>query len=381
MLNGNNNSNPKVEGQLRVALLGAGKVAEAHALALKSIPGVSVAAICDTDGSKAEVFAGRWQIPAWFDDPARMLRTERIDTLHVLTPPPAHAACAIEAMAAGCHVLIEKPMAITVAQVDEIRRAARRNRRVVAVNHTAIHVSTYLRLLDVIRSRRLGAVEEVIASSNSPLALQAKGLWMLREPGNIILELGAHTLSALLRIMGPMQSASVTVTNKVLLADGTPFYKTWLVNLLCERGPVQMHMSFGRDFGDATVMLIGQDGVATADLRRDTVRVTGNSRFLAPVDNLLDSFTSARTIAGDALRSFHEFTMGLMGIRPLSDNYNRIMRASIGDFYNALRQGRPPVSGLEQGAAVVEACEAIIRSSGVQNIESGAQRDEKVYVG
>src|SRR4051794_1186719 len=111
MLNGNNNNTPKVEGQLRVALLGAGKVAEAHARALKSIPGVSVVAICDMDGKKAETFAERWNIPARFDDPARMLRTERIDTLHVLTPPPAHAACAIDAVAAGCHVLIEKPMA------------------------------------------------------------------------------------------------------------------------------------------------------------------------------------------------------------------------------------------------------------------------------
>src|SRR3954466_15453459 len=71
MLNGNNNNTPKVEGQLRVALLGAGKVAEAHARALKSIPGVSVVAICDMDGKKAETFAERWNIPARFDDPAR----------------------------------------------------------------------------------------------------------------------------------------------------------------------------------------------------------------------------------------------------------------------------------------------------------------------
>ena len=59
----------------------------------------------------------------------------------------------------------------------------------------------------------------------------------------------AHTLSALLRIMGPVQSASVTVTNKVVLNNGQPFFKTWLANLMCERGPVQMHMSYGRDFG------------------------------------------------------------------------------------------------------------------------------------
>src|SRR5207237_6697381 len=71
-------------------------------------------------------------------------------------------------------------------------------------------------------------------------------LFRSREPGNIVLELGAHTLSALLRIMGPVQSASVTVTNKVVLNNGQPFFKTWLANLMCERGPVQMHMSYGR---------------------------------------------------------------------------------------------------------------------------------------
>ena len=52
-----------------------------------------------------------------------------------------------------------------------------------------------------------------------------------------------------------------------------------------------------------------------------------------------------------------------------------------GDFYDALRQGRKPISDLEQGAAVVEACEAIIQSSGVLAVDSGVERDEKIYVG
>jgi predicted dehydrogenase len=361
---------------LRVAFAGAGKVAETHARILRGVPGATLAAICDVDPNKAESLAIRWGVPAWYGSLAEMLAAQKVDTVHVLTTPPAHTKVAIECMEAGSHVLIEKPMAVSAEECRAIGRAAQHHNRVVAVNHTALYAPTPLRLMDVIRSRCLGQVETLVASFNSPLPLTATGLWMLQEPGNIILELGSHTMSGLLQLMGPVQSATVTVTGRVLLNNGVPFYKTWLAALVCERGPVQLHLSYGRDFGDAWIAAIGQDGVAFADMRRDTIRVSQNSRFLPPVDNLLDSARSARQISGDGMRAFFESAQGILGLKPCGDTYSQLMRSSIGDFYDALREGRAPVADLAFGTAVVEACEGIIRASGVETTKSGVEHEQ-----
>jgi predicted dehydrogenase len=361
---------------VRVAFAGTGKVAETHARTLKGIPCVTLAAVCDVDPRKAESFAKRWGVPAWYGSLSEMLGSQKVDTVHVLTTPPAHAAVAIECMQAGSHVLIEKPMATSARECREIGRAAQHHKRVVAVNHTAIHALTPNRLVEIIRSRRLGQVEMLVASFNCPLPLSATGPWMLREPGNIIFELGSHTMSGLLQIMGPVQSATVTITGKVELNTGVPFYKTWMAALICERGPVQLHISYGRDFGDAWMAAIGQDGVAMADMRRDTIRVSQNTCFLPPVDNLLDTTRTIRQIFADGLSAFVGSARGILGAG--GDTYSKLMRSSIGDFYDALRSGRPPLSDLRFGTAVVEACEAIIRASGVETSNPGVEQHEEL---
>ena len=80
---------------LAVGIVGAGYIADYHVSALRAVPGVEVRAVCDLRASAAARFAEAQGIPASYGDLAEMLRSEKLDAVHVLTPPNAHVAPAL----------------------------------------------------------------------------------------------------------------------------------------------------------------------------------------------------------------------------------------------------------------------------------------------
>ena len=104
-----------------VALLGCGRIAENHARVLdgEQVPGMKLAAVCDVDKAKADAFAARYAVPAYYSL-EEMLRAPGIDFVSVLTPSGMHAEHVIAAARAGKHVLTEKPMALRVKDADRM---------------------------------------------------------------------------------------------------------------------------------------------------------------------------------------------------------------------------------------------------------------------
>src|SRR3954447_6413081 len=109
---------------LRTAIIGPGKVADTHARALQKLS--NLVAICGRDPGKTKTFADRYAIQP-YTDLAEMLRAERVDALIICTPHPQHAENALVALNAGVHVLVEKPMAITLSDCDRMIEAAQQN--------------------------------------------------------------------------------------------------------------------------------------------------------------------------------------------------------------------------------------------------------------
>src|SRR3546814_4485846 len=101
--------------RIRVAVVGAGYVANPHLAARGSVDVVELVGICDTNLEAARSMAARHSIPLVVADLAELLEQSRPDAVHVLTPPASHAAIALAAMEHGCHVLVEKPMADSAA--------------------------------------------------------------------------------------------------------------------------------------------------------------------------------------------------------------------------------------------------------------------------
>ena len=99
-----------------------------------------------------------------------MLRSRCVDVVHILTPPKTHAELAIRAMEAGCHVFVEKPMALTVEETDAMNAAAGRNRVKLCVGHSRVCAPLMLKARNLVESGKIGKVLHVDVSYNFDVA-------------------------------------------------------------------------------------------------------------------------------------------------------------------------------------------------------------------
>ncbi|HSC74609.1 MAG TPA: Gfo/Idh/MocA family oxidoreductase [Pseudomonadales bacterium] len=113
---------------LRFALIGCGRIAKRHSELLGSghIEGATLAAVCDRHLTRAEKMAEHWQVPA-YADMHEMMQKENIDVVSVLTPSGEHAANVVALAPYGKHILVEKPMALTLDDADAMIRACDEN--------------------------------------------------------------------------------------------------------------------------------------------------------------------------------------------------------------------------------------------------------------
>lgn len=120
---------------LKIAIVGCGKIADAHVEEIRKIPSVQLVAVCDLDPIMAEQLASRFAVPRWYSDAAKMLEVETPDVLHITTPPQSHLALTRQAVAAGYHVYLEKPVAPRHCDAEAIIAAAVSAGRKLTVNY------------------------------------------------------------------------------------------------------------------------------------------------------------------------------------------------------------------------------------------------------
>jgi UDP-N-acetyl-2-amino-2-deoxyglucuronate dehydrogenase len=141
--------------RLRTGLVGCGKVGQTHAQALSSLSESEFVAVCDADFERAQTFATRFGARA-FDDVSRMLGESCLDVLCIATPHPLHAGPAIAAARAGVHVLVEKPLAASLSDCDDILMAAREHHVKLGVISQRRWYEPVRRMKDAIGSGKIG---------------------------------------------------------------------------------------------------------------------------------------------------------------------------------------------------------------------------------
>ncbi|MFQ5558695.1 MAG: Gfo/Idh/MocA family protein, partial [Acidimicrobiales bacterium] len=121
---------------MRVALAGEGAIARKHVAALGRIDGVEVVSVSGGDPAATEAFAHEFGIGHHTVDLAEVLARDDVDAGVLATPTPIHAAQAIQVMEAGKHVLIEIPMADSLADSEEVVAVRERTGVTAMVCHT-----------------------------------------------------------------------------------------------------------------------------------------------------------------------------------------------------------------------------------------------------
>src|SRR6185503_297268 len=111
---------------LRFAIVGCGRVSGNHLDAIARLPRASIAAVCDLDAARAKAYGATFGTP-WYTNYHEMLLIEAIDVVAIVTPSGMHPRHAIDVMEQhGKHVVIEKPMALRLSDLDRLRHVAGR---------------------------------------------------------------------------------------------------------------------------------------------------------------------------------------------------------------------------------------------------------------
>ncbi len=168
---------------IRIGLAGLGTAGRSLPQAVAKTEGYVFAAGADLRQEAREQYRAEFGIPT-FESVAAMCEMRELEAVYVATPNPHHAEHAITALESGKHVMVEKPMALTLADCDRMIAAAEKNRRKLMVAHTRSFNPPIRKMREIVSSGELGQVTQVHTLRYSP--------WLLRprEPVEINTELG-----------------------------------------------------------------------------------------------------------------------------------------------------------------------------------------------
>lgn len=335
--------------RLRVAIVGAGYVAGHHLAALKRLDFVELVGICDPNLDAARVLAARFGIERVAVDLAGLADTKP-QVVHVLTPPASHAALALQAFEMGCGVLVEKPMADTVAECRTMIDTARKKGLILGVNHSDLLDPVVARALGAVRAGRIGEVvavdilrsSEYPAYGGGPLPAQvAQGSYPFRD-------LGVHALYTLEAFLGPL--ATPEVRFQASGRDPNLRYDEWQLQVSGERGLGRALMSWTARPMESRLVVRGTQGIIEVDRFLQICRihrVLPGPKFIGIVLNtLLSAIADVFRVPWNVLR----FATGML--RPSPG-----IQQGAADFAHAARDnGKPPFSG-EDALRVIELLE------------------------
>lgn len=182
-------------GDLGVAIIGAGRVATAHARAIGNTPGARLVAVADVDQSRAEQFAQAHDCAA-FRDYQDALKRDDVQIAMIALPHDLHERVTIACCDAGKHVFIEKPMANTVEECDRIIAAAERAGVQILVAHSQRYFASTARAREIIQSGELGRPIFATDTWYKAFGIAARPPWFLdrKQGGGMWLMNGAHMI-------------------------------------------------------------------------------------------------------------------------------------------------------------------------------------------
>jgi len=204
---------------IRWGLVGTGAIANKRVgPALVSAQNSKLVAVCDVVEEAVQEFAGRFNVPHVYTSFDEMLDNEQIGAVYLATPIFLHGAQAIQALRAGKHVLVEKPMALTVAEGEEMIRLARETGKTLATAYYRRFYPKVQRAQQLIADGTLGKVVMVVSDYHTwydpaPGGLGSWRAQKARSGGGVLWDMGSHRFDLLVGLFGmPTQVWAVTET-------------------------------------------------------------------------------------------------------------------------------------------------------------------------
>ncbi|WP_245708687.1 Gfo/Idh/MocA family protein [Ruania alba] len=324
------------------AIVGCGDISAVHLEALQDLQ-IDVVGVCDVDPERARTVAQRLDVPA-FTDHRELLAATTPSVVHVCTPHAEHVPVAIDVLAAGAHLLLEKPVADSPAQArvlcDAADAAAHQGVRSGVVYQNRYNPPNQ-RLHELITSGALGRVHGARAAvtwhrtAEYYAARPWRGTWT-GAGGGVLMNQAIHTLDLLLWMLGPATAV---------------------------RGQAATHaLAEAIEVEDTAELLITHDGGASS-----TMYATNAYPVNAPVSVQVHAELATATVAGDLVVAWNDGRSetvaaqapGSVGRAYWGDSH----RILIEDFYARLGEEAPFWISPRDGLATVQAIHQVYDAS------------------
>jgi predicted dehydrogenase len=343
---------------LRVAVVGAGQIAQQHLACLAALPGVELAGVCDLSPALAESAAERYGVRGWYTSHLRMLDMTGAQAVHITTPPATHFELARDCLEAGAHVFLEKPAATSLDDLVSLMSMAEGRGRVLVEDYNYLWNESVLALREGAGRVALGAVQHVEVSMSLNI-LDPAGAFMdpnLRHPaldlsGGPIEDFLPHLASLAHAFCGPHLEVHTVWEKRD--RESPLRYDEFRALLRCERATAALSFSSHAQPDAFRLTVHGDRSRATADIFEH--RLTRASLWPGPKP--LVPFFNALDVAGRT--GFSAFRLIWRKLSGGPGAYEGLWRL-IERFYAALGAGAPPPLSPQDVLAVNRMLDALL---------------------
>jgi 2-alkyl-3-oxoalkanoate reductase len=341
----------------RAAILGAGLISRK-----KHIPAflrlkhkVELVALCDVNREAAEKLASNFRIPRVYADLDELLAREKPDLINICTPPGTHAKLAIEAIRQKTNVLIEKPMAMSVAECDELISEAQTAGVKVSVAHSDLFYDSFMKARELVNHDAIGEFRgmRIFLSTPTDYMTSRPDHWAHKLPGGVFGESGPHVVYMTLAFINPV--LDVAVWGKKVLDYPWSQYEDYRIEVIGEKATSSIVLAYTSNQWMATVDILGSKGALFLDLQSQSI-VKHNRTSLSPVriglaqlggggKQLWSTCANSVRYATGRIRSTHELL--------------------IDGFVESIIANQPPPVSAEEGREAVRVMNMIVEELGV----------------
>jgi predicted dehydrogenase len=244
--------------QLRWAIAGAGTISRSIVPDLQLIPGNRVEIVFSRDNANAARFAEEFGLARWTDDFASLVGDPGVDVLYLATPFATHAAMAREALLAGKHVVVEKPMALNAGEVEELFALAESQGLFLMEAMWMKFNPAFRHLFDLLNSGLIGKPSSLRAGFGFPLIADGGSRWDMARSGGTLLDQGIYAVTLAHAIFGEPTSIHA---NGRLREDGLDFAEHFTLDF--EEGRFAQCASSMTEFVDPSASISGTLGWIT----------------------------------------------------------------------------------------------------------------------
>jgi predicted dehydrogenase len=202
---------PYTNRKIRFGIVGCGAIGPTHAGAIAQMDDAELVAVADVNAARAKAMGDKFAVARIYGDQTELFNDPSVDVVSICTPSGIHGDGAVGAMKAGKHVIVEKPMEISVAACDRMIAAQRSTGKLLAVISQHRFDAASMQVKDLIQSGKLGKI--ILATADVKWWRTQKyydegdwrGTWAL-DGGGAVMNQGIHTIDLLQWLAGDVET-------------------------------------------------------------------------------------------------------------------------------------------------------------------------------